>query len=153
MGSHSPFDYPDRLTGSGCHSLVNPGNVNNYIKLNCFSVPTAPSAAFYNANCDPTFGTYPECFNLLGNSRRNDLIGPGLVNVDFSTFKNNYIKENLNLQFRVEFFNLFNHSNFVSPIDNSTLFDSTGAPVAGAGLIDATSTDNREIQFALKLIW
>jgi hypothetical protein len=53
----------------------------------------------------------------------------------------------------VEFFNLFNHSNFVSPIDNSTLFDSTGAPVAGAGLIDATSTDNREIQFALKLIW
>lgn len=153
MGSHSPFDYPDRLSGPGCHSLVNPGNVANYIKLDCFTVPTAPSLAFYNANCDPTFGAYPECFNLLGNSRRNDLIGPGLVNVDFSTFKNNYIKENLNLQFRVEFFNIFNHSNFVSPIDNSTLIDSTGAPVPGAGLIDATSTDNREIQFALKLIW
>lgn len=152
----SPLDFPDRLTGPGCHSLINPGNVTNYIKLNCFTVPTAPSQSFYNANCDPTFGTFPECFNLLGNSRRNVLIGPGLANFDFSVVKNNHIKkisENFNVQFRAELFNVFNHANFVSPIDNSNLIDSTGAPVPGAGLIDATSTTSRQVQFGLKLIW
>ena len=81
------------------------------------------------------------------------MYGPGVKNFDFSLFKDNKIKENLNVQFRAEFFNVFNHSNFGAPIDNSTLFDSTGASVGGAGLIDATSTANRQIQFALKLIF
>lgn len=147
------LDFPDRLQSPSCNSLINPGNVNNYIKLSCFTVPTAPSAAFYNANCDPTFGTNPECFNLLGNAGRNEVNGPGLVNFDFSLVKNNYMKEKFNVQFRAELFNLFNHSNFTSPIDNSNIIDSTGAPVPGAGLIDSTSTTAREIQFALKLIW
>ena len=91
--------------------------------------------------------------NLLGNGGRNEVVGPGLVNFDFSLFKENKIKENLKMQFRAEFFNVFNHSNFESPIDNSTLFNQDGSPVGGAGLIDATSTANREIQFALKLIF
>ena len=84
------------------------------------------------------------------------MIGPGVVNFDFSLFKNNYIRrisESFNVQFRAEFFNVFNHSNFNSPIDNSTLFDQTGAPVAGAGMIDSTSTTAREIQVALKVIF
>ena len=93
------------------------------------------------------------CSNLLGNAGRNVSNGPGSVNFDFSLFKDNKINENMNLQFRAEFFNLFNHSTFLPPIDNSTLFDQTGAPVGGAGAIDATSTTNREIQFALKLIF
>jgi hypothetical protein len=75
------------------------------------------------------------------------------VNFDFSLFKDNKIKENLNLQFRAELFNAFNHSNFNSPLDNSTLFNQDGSPVGGAGTIDSTSTSNREIQFALKLIF
>ena len=36
-----PFDYPDRLSTPACQSLVNPGNVNNYVKLSCFGLPTA----------------------------------------------------------------------------------------------------------------
>jgi hypothetical protein len=96
------------------------------------------------------------CSNLLGNAGRNGLIGPGLVNVDLGVFKNNRItkiSENFNVQFRAELFNVFNHSNFASPIDNSTLFDSTGAPVPGAGLIDQTATSSRQVQFGLKIIW
>ena len=93
------------------------------------------------------------CSNLLGNGGRNEIYGPGLVNFDFSLFKDTKIKENLNLQFRAEFFNVFNHSNFNSPIANSALFNSDGSAVGGAGTIDATSTSNREIQFALKLIF
>ena len=41
----------------------------------------------------------------------------------------------------------------LTPIDNSTLFNQDGSAVGGAGPIDATSTSNREIQFALKLIF
>ena len=52
LGSTDPYDYPNRLSGSGCATLTNPGNPNNYIKTQCFAIPTAPSLAFYNANCD-----------------------------------------------------------------------------------------------------
>jgi hypothetical protein len=152
--SSDPWDFPSRLLGPGCQSAVNPGNPSNYIKLNCFSVPMpTPSIA---AACTPFSAVPGSCSNLLGNAGRNSLIGPGLLNFDFSLFKNNYIKrisENFNVQFRAEFFNIFNHPNFASPTDNQTLFDQSGAPVPGAGLITATSTTAREIQLALKVIW
>jgi hypothetical protein len=107
----------------------NPGNPNNYIKTQCFAVPTAPSAAFYAANCDPTVGTFPQCFNLRGNSGRNTLIGPGTSSLDFSVFKNNRIQrvsENFHAQFRAEFFNVLNRTNFAQPINsnNTDIFDS-----------------------------
>lgn len=151
----SPIAYPNRLGGSGCASAVNPGNVNNYINLSCFGLPMATPAIA--AQCVPfssaiVTGT---CQNLQGNAARNSLVGPGLINLDFSIFKNNYLghSERFNAQFRAEFFNILNHPNFTSPIDNSTLFDQTGAPVGGAGALDSTSTTSRQIQFALKLIW
>ena len=158
LNNADPFAFPDRLRGPGCQSLVNPGNVQNYVKLQCFALPKATPAIA--AQCVPFQPGGPPnpiavgtCSNLLGNAGRNDVYGPGQVNFDFSMFKNNRIKENLNLQFRAEFFNVFNHSNFKSPIDNQTLFDQTGAPVGGAGSIDKTGSANREIQFALKLIF
>ena len=128
------------------------------IKTQCFAVPTEPSAAFYAANRDPTAGTFPQCFNLRANSGRNTLIGPGTSNLDFSLFKNNYIKriaENFNVQFRAEFFNILNHANFSVPLspDNTDIFDSTGAPTGVAGRLTSTTTTAREIQFALKVIW
>ncbi|MGH7866236.1 MAG: hypothetical protein ACREP9_01070, partial [Candidatus Dormibacteraceae bacterium] len=151
---HDPWDFPNRLTGPGCGSDVNPGNPNNYIKLNCFAVPMATPAVA--AQCTP-FSTVPgSCANLLGNTGRNTLIGPGLVTWDASLMKNIYIKrisENFDVQFRAEFFNILNRANFLAPIANSALFDSTGAAVGGAGSVNQTSTPAREIQFALKLIW
>src|SRR4029077_1485236 len=101
---------------------------------------------------------FPTCINLGGNSGRNILVGPGISEVDFSVFKNNYIKrisETFNVQFRVEFFNILNHANFAVPItpDNTDIFDSSGAVSGAVGLLTSTSTDTREIQFALKLTW
>jgi Carboxypeptidase regulatory-like domain/TonB-dependent Receptor Plug Domain len=158
LSSSDPWGFPNRLTGPGCGSLINPGNPNNYIKTQCFAVPTAPSAAFYAANCDPTVGAFPQCFNLRGNSGRNIMTGPGTSNLDFSAFKNNYIKrvsENFNVQFRAEFFNILNHANFAVPVtpNNTDIFDSTGASTGVAGLLTSTTTDARQIQFALKVVW
>lgn len=157
LNNQDPFAYPDRLVGPGCQSLVNPGSV-NYVKTNCFVLPvTTPAIA---AQCVPFAGTgggIPDtCSNLLGNMGRNSIIGPGLANFDFSLFKNTYvprISETFNVQFRAEFFNVFNHTNFASPIDNDNLFDQGGNAIGGAGLIDQTATTSREIQFAIKLIW
>jgi outer membrane receptor protein involved in Fe transport len=157
LKSSDPYDFPNRLTGPGCNSPVNPVNPKGYIKTECFAVPTAPSAAFYAANCDPTRGTFPQCFNLRGNAGRNILEGPGLANLDFSLFKNNLFKgisEDFNAQFRVEVFNILNHPNFAPPtLANSQIFDSTGALNPNAGLLTATTTSARQIQFALKFIW
>jgi hypothetical protein len=159
--SSDPFDFPDRLTGPGCGNPINPGNPNGYIKTSCFGLPTAPDS--FAAQCAPFAGAANPaptgqvyCANLLGNVGRNSLIGPGLVNFDFSLFKNNYIKrisENFNIQLRAEVFNIFNHTNFQLPIGNSTLFNATGAPVAAAGVINSTATPSREAQFGIKVIF
>jgi hypothetical protein len=159
LNSSDPWAFPNRLTSPGCATLINPGNPKNYIKTQCFAVPTAPSPAFYNANCDPTLGTFPQCFNLRGNAGRNILTGPGLSNLDFSVFKSNPIKkisETFNVQFRAEIFNILNRANFLPPVspDNTDIFDSTGAPTGVAGLLTSTGGNTaREIQFGLKLIW
>jgi outer membrane receptor protein involved in Fe transport len=161
MNSTDTTDYPDRLKGPGCGTAVNPGNANDYIKLNCFTLPVStPAIAAQCVPFQPGGAGNPviagTCSNLLGNEGRNSVIGPGLVNLDFSLFKNNRVQrisENFNVQFRAEFFNLFNRSNFNAPIDNSTIFNQDGSPVGGAGLIDSTSTTAREIQFGIKVIW
>ena len=146
------LDFPIRLAGPGCSSAVNHGSI-NYIKTSCFALPT-PTAPV--ASQCVAFSTVPgTCRNLMGNSKRNALIGPGLANLDVSLFKNNYIghSERLNAQFRAEFFNVLNRSNFNPPTDNLNLFGADGSVTGGAGLIDSTSTTSRQIQLALKLMW
>jgi hypothetical protein len=129
-------DTPNRVPGPGCNSLVNPGNPNNYIKLQCFLFPT-PST-------------------LRGNLGRNTLIGPGLSNFDFSLVKNTHvpkISDGFNVQFRWEIFNIFNRANFAQPLDHNTIFDQNQNPVSQAGLITSTQTPSRQMQFGLKVIW
>jgi hypothetical protein len=152
QNSSDPFAFPNRLTGAGCNSLVNPGNITQYIKVQCFSMPTAPSQAFYSQYCNPAT-PLPTCINLLGNARRNILAGPGLVNLDFSVYKNTRISEKLTTQFRAEFFNVVNRANFQSPLDNNTIFDPSGNLQVGVGALDKTANDSREIQFGLKFLW
>jgi len=156
--SNNNWDFPNRLTGPGCSSLVNPGNPNNYIKTQCFAVPTVAFAGASAALCDTTEGQPGQCLNLRGNAGRNILTGPGLVDLDFSVFKNNYIRrisETFNVQFRAEVFNILNRANFNAPVlpSQTDLFDSTGVANPSAGQLTSTVTPAREIQFALKLIW
>ena len=78
-----------------------------------------------------------------GNGGRNILDGPGRWNLDWSVFKEFALTERFRLQFRAEFFNLFNHPQFDLP--NPTI----GNP--NAGRISATVGVPRDIQFSLRL--
>jgi hypothetical protein len=167
LGSTDPWDFPDRVPGSHCDSLVNPGNVKQYIKIECLTIPAAPAS--YSAICNqqtlvlnPPYTPPPPgeitCTNRRGNLGRNALTGPALRNVDLSLFKNVPL-ERFNIQFRMEAFNIFNHANFGVPLDfaavytqdpnNPTQLDRANQ----AGQIDSTVTTSRQIQFGLKIIW
>jgi outer membrane receptor protein involved in Fe transport len=175
--SSDDFAYPNRLGGAGCNTLTNPGHPENYIKTQCFAIPSAPNMTFWNQNCDPappsrgtTIGdpnappvSPLACFNLRGNAGRNIMIGPGITNLDFSVFKNNRIKrisENFNVQFRLEMFNIMNHPNFAPPgpgDGNTDIFGGDGASLAGAGgtagALLRTTIPERQIQFAIKIVF
>jgi len=158
QNSTDAIGYASRLSGPGCSNPVT-GNVNGYIKLSCFTPPIAPAS--FASGCQPALdGTGTPipgtCMNLFGNAGRNTVVGPGLFNVDFSVFKNNYIpriSETFNIQFRAEFFNLLNHANFQAPLKHNAIFNEDGSPASGAGQINSTSTFSRQIQFGLKIIW
>ena len=90
--------------------------------------------------------------NTIGNLGRNTLIGPKLVNCDFSLFKQFVLAEGKALHFRAEMFNIFNHPNFGVPNSaNRTALLPTGAVNPSAGAILTTVTTSRQIQFGLKL--
>ena len=89
---------------------------------------------------------------------RNTFSGPGLVNFDFSIVKNTTLgREQRNLQFRAEFFNLFNTTHFRQPYSNGgVLFNNAFTPSSTiffdpffGKILQARSA--REIQFGLKL--
>ena len=92
----------------------------------------------------------PNNSGFYGNLGRDTLIGPGLATWDLSALKDTALGEKLNLQFRAEFFNVLNHANFNTP--NAVVFTPTGLSPT-AGLITATSTTSRQIQFGFKLLW
>lgn len=79
----------------------------------------------------------------FGNAGRNILRGPDQRNLDLSLIKKTSIRESQVLEFRAEFFNIFNTVNFANPGGDIS------AP-ATFGVITSTSASPRMIQFALK---
>jgi hypothetical protein len=86
----------------------------------------------------------------FGNVARGSFTGPRLTNFDTSLFKKFSFNERYSLQFRTEAFNIFNHPNFASP--NPVVFAGSKSS-SSAGVITLTSTNSRQIQFALKLLF
>ncbi|MBA2527212.1 MAG: TonB-dependent receptor, partial [Pyrinomonadaceae bacterium] len=80
----------------------------------------------------------------IGTGRRNQLRSPGAWNADYSLFKNFSIVEALRLQFRAEFFNVFNHTRLGAP--NTTFTSPSFARITSA-------YDPRIVQLGLKLIF
>ena len=87
----------------------------------------------------------PEAIGTLGNSRRRFFAGPGLNNWDVALLKDTLIKEGMNLEFRAELFNAFNHAQFGQPDGN---VDDLGS----FGVIHSANPP-RIMQLSLKLLF
>jgi len=100
------------------------------------------------------FAAEPNASGFYSMLKRNTIPGPGLATWDFSVRKDTRITEGLNLQFRAEMFNILNRANFNTPnVIIDTVNGNTPVPNPDAGLVTATSTAARQVQFGLKLLW
>ncbi len=113
---------PDLVAGCDLYSGAH--TVNKWFNTACFAAPTTQQ---------------------LGNSPRTVGYGPQRTNVDFSLYKKFSTYEAQNLEFRAEFFNVLNHSQFGLP--------DQGLGDAAFGAISTTVHENRQIQFALKYLF
>ena len=117
----------------GCNKSARPGGLNGklneWFNVNCFAAPP-----------DWGFGSEPRADPTL----RAD----GINNFDFAIFKRTAITEGTRLEFRTEFFNLFNHPQFGFP---GTNFVSGGTN--SFGQVSSQANNPRLIQFALKFVF
>ena len=144
--------FPIRITDSADNELQNsfdfltPGEPNLVGKFRRLD-PRGPG----NFAFDPTAFADPGAVGIIGSAPRTMCCGPGINNFDVAFLKDTAVSDKTRLQFRAEFFNLFNHAQFVNP-----------APIGGVASADFNSgafgtvvraRDPRLIQFALKFIF
>jgi hypothetical protein len=135
------------LTGGGDNGHQRP----DVIPGQPFILPNwTPSTGYLNPNA------FANPAGDFGNLGRDQIYGPGFKNVDFSISKNFAIRDKLNLQFRTEFFNIFNHPNFslpngfVSP-GSSTAGEISSTPDVAQGNPGLGGGGPRVIQLGLRL--
>jgi hypothetical protein len=87
----------------------------------------------------------------FGNLGRNTIIGPGFNNTDFSVMKNAEIRESMQVQFRAEIFDVFNHANFGQPGD--VLGSPNFARIINTRFPTGESGSSRQVQVGVKLIF
>ena len=141
------FNLPDVVAGQ--KAQVQSGrSVDNFFNPAAFKVPgTVRSTTGAN-------------IQLLGDSARRNVRGPGSLNLDFSAFKNTRLNERYAVQFRAEFFNLTNTPTFFLPSASSNNMTCIG-PAGGAcnagnpqfGKLSNGTATGRQIQFGLKFIF
>ncbi len=132
----SGFEAPGRPVENGPVHFVNPRSNGNYYFCQPAAGTTSGGAGSPNCNItDPVLGD-------LGGPR-SICCGPGINNFDMSLQKETPIGERVNAEFRAEFFNIFNHTQFLNPDGNFS---------DGADFGRVTHTrEPRQIQFALKI--
>jgi hypothetical protein len=160
-GSGEGFDRPDVV------GPITYGSGPTSVNLASFQVP----CTFGNgtANSDSGDSNCLAGTRHFGNMGRNSLRGPAFKELNFSIFKDTHLTEHAILQFRADFFNIFNHPNFANPNLPNFITDpaSNGLdPVTGRGIgnLGLTATGDvgignpflggggpRGTQFALKL--
>jgi hypothetical protein len=112
------------------------------------STPNNPADPNSPPNCSDqkVFGCYdPSLFGSLGNARRTICCGPHISNTDFAILKTISLSETRRIDFRAEFFNIFNHTQFFNPDGNTS---------DGGQFGQITQVrDPRLVQFALKFFF
>ncbi len=142
ISSGFPVPLIDSNNQSGSF-FQNGGNGNNWNRPNQMA-----SCDAYNADHGKLQWINASCFAAptpgeLGNASRVPVVGPDFVNSDFSVIKQFALHENMGLNFRAEFFNLFNHPQFGSPVNDIS--------ASGFGGVNSTVNNPRLVQLALKL--
>ena len=97
----------------------------------------------------------PPPTGTFGDLGRDTVNGPGFNVTNFTFVKNTAVTEKIRLQLRVEIFNLFNHPNWALP--SLTEFSRASSGVISvspsAGQVSGTTSNARQIQFGLKLMF
>ena len=137
-------------------------NGNTYSRPNQVGDPNKAGPEPGGTNCPTQIHTFKNWFNPcafqsapageLGTAARAPLYGPRFVNTDFSIIKDFPLsfREGMNLQFRAEFFNLFNHPQLYLQGGSGTGEQDINS-TATFGVVTGTVNNPRLIQFALKL--
>jgi hypothetical protein len=125
------------FSASAANCAAEPADADGNITGNFYFDPTAFDCTF---NSDGHLA--PGSIASFGNLGRNVLRGPGINNWDVSFLKRTTLRESKQLEFRAEFFNAFNHAQFLNPDRNG--FDATFGEVS-------QTRGPRLIQFAVKL--
>ena len=124
--------------GFNCGNALNSGSMATKIAnwVNPLAYQSAPVVPFS-----------PDGATGYGDSPRNCIYGPDQVNVDFTLAKTFKLGERMNLRFRTDVFNLFNHPSFQNPLGTGFANIAAGPQV---GQITQTNGTPRLIQFSLK---
>src|SRR5712664_1912920 len=154
----SPLARPSLVAGMSCSTANQNVPTGSFFNATVFARPTVQSGQpIPSSGGTATAGAMG---TDIGNVGRNCLRGRRQVNVDFALGKLFPLAESRNFEFRAEFFNLFNHPNFVNPISNLNALIASGGsidPTTGQvlnagnfGRIISPSNNPRILQFALK---
>jgi hypothetical protein len=135
-------------------------NGNTFQRPNEVGDPNKGGPEGGSTNCPAQIHTLQNWFNPcafakapageLGTAPRAPVYGPRFVNTDFSVFKDFPLREAMKLQFRAEFFNLFNHAQFYLNGVSDTGEQDINTP-SSFGVVNNTVNNPRLIQFALRL--
>jgi len=135
-------------------------NGNGLNRPNQVGDPNKPGPEGGNTTCPSQIHTTANWFNPcafaaaptgeLGTANRAPVTGPDFVNTDFSLIKQFHLTERVGLNFRAEFFNLFNHAQFFLPGSPLTAMQDISSP-STFSKVTQTVNNPRLMQFALKL--
>jgi hypothetical protein len=125
-------------------SGIPPGLVSTFSPTQSAAMGAQCTAVAPDPNTLATAGCYvrgksvmvPPVLGTFGTMGRNLFRDPGIMNLDFSVFKNFAFKERYNAQFRVEFFNFFNHPILANPyggVVGSNIGDDPSGGTFGCG--------------------
>jgi hypothetical protein len=142
ISSGFPVPLIDSINNAG-NSFNNGGNSNNWNRPDRVAGCDAGNADHGKLDWINTTCFVAPANGELGNASRVPATGPDFVNTDFSVIKQFPLPREMGLNFRAEFFNLFNHSQFGSPVND------VSSP--GFGFVQSTVNNPRLIQLALKL--
>jgi outer membrane receptor protein involved in Fe transport len=143
---------PRAMYDTPFHAVYTQTSTGNPNEFNYMSVGT-PDSSYVNPLAKVSdFGPFPG--TMTG---RGVFVTPGVWNLDFAVHKNFVLSERFTLQLRAEAFNIFNHSNLYIVYANTdvSLTNSVTATrgVRNDNTDDLLSTDNRNLQLALKLLF